>query len=188
MSRNQTLVEADDLFKIETWWLKRNGFFRDYKSSIVERTNKFSGQTERIHIAVQTSLIPEENYLKIHCGNGTQTVQLATTPCNFGNKRYWFKCSKCDRRIAVLYMLGDVFLCRHCHELTYHSKRINKRCWAFPYEQAISIQKKIRALEATMNKSTYRGRLTRKAERLERLYHQYGDTALRIGELSAIGF
>lgn len=178
MPRNQTLNEADNLFKIETWWLKKNGYLDDYKASLVERENTYTGQTERVHIAVSTSLIPEENYLKLHYGDTTQVVPLVTTPCHFGSNRYWFTCPQCNRRIAVLYKLGDTFACRLCHNLTYHSKRLNKRCWAFPYEQVIAVQKKIKALEMTMDKRTYQGIPTRKVQRLEELYRRYGDYAL----------
>lgn len=193
MPRHQTRYEADDLFKLDMPWLKRNGYLMDYKSSIVERTNNFTKQIERINLVVSISNIPEETYVRVSHNDISYQIQLVKTPCHYGGYRFWFLCPlitdgmKCDRRVGVLYKLGDYFMCRH-HGLTYHSKRLNKRCWAYPYEQVITLQKKIRGLEATMNKRTYQGILTKKAQRLERLYHQYGDVALRIGELSATRF
>ena len=54
-------------------------------------------------------------------------VEIATTPCNFGGSRPWFHCpeSSCGRRVGKLHSppLGDLFLCRHCHDLGYRSSR-----------------------------------------------------------------
>ena len=56
-------------------------------------------------------------------------VQLSWTPCNFGGGRPWFVCPGvvsghyCGRRVAKLYDGGKCFLCRHCYDLTYQSRK-----------------------------------------------------------------
>ncbi|CAA9890375.1 conserved hypothetical protein [Candidatus Methylobacter favarea] len=52
-------------------------------------------------------------------------VRLQTTACNYGGVRYWFTCPAvgCGRRIAVLYLGGKIFACRHCYQLVYKSQR-----------------------------------------------------------------
>jgi len=64
------------------------------------------------------------------------TIELVTTPCNFGGVRYWFICPlfvngrHCGRRIGKLYLPpgATYFGCRHCHNLTYQcQKEHNKR-------------------------------------------------------------
>jgi hypothetical protein len=52
-------------------------------------------------------------------------VRLQTTPCHYGGVRYWFTCPAlgCSRRIAVLYLGGKIFACRHCYQLAYRSQR-----------------------------------------------------------------
>lgn len=52
-------------------------------------------------------------------------VRLQTTSCNYGGERYWFTCPAvgCGRRVAVLYLGGKYFACRHCYRLTYKSQR-----------------------------------------------------------------
>lgn len=52
------------------------------------------------------------------------SVQLVTTPCPMGGERPWFLCPArgCGKRVALLYG-GGLFLCRHCHQLTYPSQR-----------------------------------------------------------------
>ena len=55
------------------------------------------------------------------------TIDLTETPCNFGNKRYWFLCpvSNCGRRVGKLYLppRAKLFGCRMCYDLTYQSCR-----------------------------------------------------------------
>jgi hypothetical protein len=55
-------------------------------------------------------------------------VRLTWTACNFGGRRPWFRCPKagCGRRVAILYMGGRVFACRHCYRLAYQSQRENQ--------------------------------------------------------------
>jgi len=52
-------------------------------------------------------------------------VWLQTTDCHFGGVRYWFTCpaTGCGRRVAVLYLGGKIFACRHCYQLAYKSQR-----------------------------------------------------------------
>ena len=66
------------------------------------------------------------------------TIDLVTTPCNFGGVRYWFICpfvknwKPCGRRVGKLYLPpgAKYFGCRHCYNLTYrcqkeHDKRLD---------------------------------------------------------------
>ena len=51
-------------------------------------------------------------------------VLLNRTPCRFGGERPWFICPAkgCHRRVAILYS-GNIYACRHCHQLAYTSQR-----------------------------------------------------------------
>lgn len=55
----------------------------------------------------------------------TTEVRIASTPCRFGNRRWWFFCPgpRCGRRVGMLYLPPgqNQYLCRHCHELTYEA-------------------------------------------------------------------
>jgi len=57
-------------------------------------------------------------------------ICLTTTPCHLGDVRHWFECNgvRCRRRGAKLYLhpRNPVFLCRHCHDLTYKSQRADR--------------------------------------------------------------
>lgn len=52
-----------------------------------------------------------------------EPVAITWTSCNYGGRRPWFICPGCSRRVAILYMGGRNFLCRHCHGLAYASQR-----------------------------------------------------------------
>ena len=55
------------------------------------------------------------------------SVELVTTLCHLGGKRWWFICPltrngiPCGHRVRKLYQRGRYFGCRHCHDLTYRS-------------------------------------------------------------------
>jgi hypothetical protein len=46
--------------------------------------------------------------------NGTHSILLEWTPCNYGGERAWFICPvrDCGRRVAILYG-ASIFICRH---------------------------------------------------------------------------
>ncbi len=52
-----------------------------------------------------------------------QTISFDHTPCNYGGFRTWFLCSRCERRVGVLYGAGKYFFCRHCYDLAYASQQ-----------------------------------------------------------------
>ena len=52
-----------------------------------------------------------------------EVVPFASTPCNYGGRRRWFRCMKCQRRVAVTYYIRGSCGCRCCHKLAYPSQR-----------------------------------------------------------------
>ena len=54
--------------------------------------------------------------------DGSQTIQLTRTACNYGNSRPWFACPVCQRRAGVLYMRAGRFACRYCQRVAYTSQ------------------------------------------------------------------
>lgn len=63
--------------------------------------------------------------------DGSQTIRLAHTACNYGKSRPWFVCPVCQRRAGVLYMRAGRFACRHCQRVSYASQSndILDRMW-----------------------------------------------------------
>lgn len=54
--------------------------------------------------------------------DGSQTIRLAHTACNYGKSRPWFVCPICQRRAGVLYMRAGRFACRNCQRVSYVSQ------------------------------------------------------------------
>ncbi|WP_299084369.1 hypothetical protein [uncultured Ruegeria sp.] len=70
------------------------------------------------------------------------TVRLLSQPCHLGGVRQWFECPArgCGKRVAILYG-GQVFACRHCHQLVYPSQRQPK--WQRVLEKAARIRTRL---------------------------------------------
>lgn len=101
-------------------------------------------------------------------------VELTTTPCNFGGKRYWFICpitkngKYCGRRVGVLFSIGKWFGCRHCGEIAYATQMEGgKYRW-----NGVSIPDIERA-EKEVKRYYYNGRPTRKYRRVMRLNEKF---------------
>lgn len=57
-----------------------------------------------------------------------QVVRLTKTKCNYGGERVWFLCPACSKRVGTIYRrpLTDLFLCRHCLNLTYDLRKYHR--------------------------------------------------------------
>ncbi|WP_411705401.1 hypothetical protein [Edaphovirga cremea] len=81
--------------------------------------------------------------LTIACNEGTFTchlngryfpLSLDKTKLTFG-ERWWYLCPACDRRVGILYAIGESLACRCCHGLHYRSQsedgeeRMRRKIW-----------------------------------------------------------
>lgn len=182
--------EADDAKKISVSFLKKHEYFKyGWRSGTITWTQGgFLGE-HKSSVGIQTS-IGDDSHLRIYY---TQTdrdteekkdfdykIPLTTTPCRYGGKRYWFICpwyksgKYCGRRVGTLYKDGDYFACRHCYNLTYSSKKTNRRYNLFPLFNVLTLQKKMEELQETIQRPYYNGKPTRKQRQLEKLALQAG--------------
>ncbi|MFH0926828.1 MAG: hypothetical protein V1872_14555 [bacterium] len=140
---------VEDCKSIDIPWLARYDYFCGFKTGGVEWKNSSGQVTSSIGIQVSVDKNdPQENYIRFfytttHTYSKEKTasdykIQLTTTPCNYGNVRYWFICPLmlnnrvCNRRVGRIYLPpnGKYFGCRHCYNLTYqcqkeHDKRVD---------------------------------------------------------------
>jgi len=100
------------------------------------------------------------------------SIKLVSTPCRYGGIRYWFICplavdgKECGRRVAVLYKFGYYFGCRHCHNLTYHSRNVS------------GVFRKVGVIDMSLLPNTsrlstvryYKGKPTRRFKRAKKMY------------------
>jgi len=50
-------------------------------------------------------------------------IWLTSTACNYGGMRWWYSCPCCQRRAAVLYIMGGALRCAKCGRVSYASQR-----------------------------------------------------------------
>ncbi|NCN11698.1 hypothetical protein GW937_00055 [Candidatus Kaiserbacteria bacterium] len=178
---------ADDCKKIEIWWLlrdiKERGGFK--YTTVGWGENGSHGK-----VGVQVSIQDEEKYVRfIYTQTDRYTgekkdfdykVPLVTTPCHFGGERFWYECSLtkdgkyCGRRVGVLYKSGDWFGCRHCYELTYSSRNVNRRSDLYSLFRVLELNKKADDLNEKAVRYSYNGKLTKKQMRIMELQSQAG--------------
>jgi len=178
-----TREEADLVKKVEIWWLKKYGYLDGWKSGGMEWKHGWNGGS----IGIIGSTIDNDKYIRFQYNQTNwdgekktfdYKVELTTTPCNYGGVRYWFICplSKnkvyCGRRIGVLYKNGDYFGCRHCHDLTYCSQKMNRNNKFSSLFNVVYVEKKILELKEKIKRPYYAGRPTKKQRKLERLCGQ----------------
>ncbi|MBI1833986.1 MAG: hypothetical protein HYR90_04135 [Candidatus Andersenbacteria bacterium] len=176
-------VETGQCVRLSIFSLAKHEYFLDgyksYRSTTLYFVNNFTGRES--HIGAVISLMVGYECLILFYAATLDTGEtidveskfpLTTTFCNLGGYRYWFICSHetdgkpCGRRVGVLYMKGHEFACRHCHDLTYNSRKLSGR-----YKAAGNIIS-IRALEAAENAAKrmyYGGKITRKYYRYLRI-------------------
>ena len=178
-----TKWEADRLLRIDIRWLKQQDFLSGYKSGVIKWT--LSGREYAVKITI--SILGRDDHMRLQY---TQTesnnekkdfdyrIVLTTTPCNYGAKRYWFICplfingKYCGRRVGTLYKAGDYFGCRHCYNLTYRSRNINKN----QFHRIIYLEAEIDKLSAKMKREHYAGKPTKLQDRLRKVSGEFMDS------------
>ena len=194
MSKN----EADGVRKISVSFLKKNGYFNGRRFGIITWTGGCDDHDSSVGIEVST--LNNDSYLRIYY---TQTdnysgekkdfdykIPLTNTSCRFGGKRYWFICPwykngvYCGKRVGTLYKDGDYFACRHCYDLTYSSRKVNRRYKMFHLFNVLTLEDKIEEFYKQIKHPYYRGRPTRKQRQLEKLYKLAGESYERYSTLN----
>lgn len=121
-----------------------------------------------------------------------QTVPITWTACHYGGMRPWFTCTRCSKRVAVLYGEGKYFLCRHCYDLRYMSqqethydraerklKKLHKRLKRAPSSNRYSLCYSTKIRPKRMRKTTFE----RLREQETRLIHQVWQYQLYLDSL-----
>jgi hypothetical protein len=171
---------AEDCLKLSIFKMRQMGYFANYFNGDITWTA--DGQRS----SVDASLEPVGDELQLRLvysqtdhstgqkRNFNYTINLTTTPCNFGELRYWFLCPlykngiRCNRRVGVLYKGGDYFGCRHCYNLSYRSRNENPRFRGLPW-RAYTVEDKVEELYKRMKLKYYAGKPTKTYRRILQL-------------------
>ena len=111
--------------RIDIRWLKKMGFLRPGNMGSISWT-RGNEKTGSINFKMEAGQMILNYRYRSHGGKWEpveQAVSFDHTPCNYGEKRTWFRCSRCRQRVVVLYGAGKYFFCRHCYDLTYSSQQ-----------------------------------------------------------------
>ncbi|MBC8316685.1 MAG: hypothetical protein H8E41_02195 [Desulfobulbaceae bacterium] len=113
-------------YMIDIRWMKKQGLLVPGTSGSMswecrgKETGDIGYRVENNRLILQ--------YQNKHRGGEWESIEdeisFTWTPCNYGGKRQWFLCPKCNRRIAVIYG-GKFYRCRHCYDLVYDSQQEN---------------------------------------------------------------
>jgi hypothetical protein len=140
--RAHTKLTTDDYPRLDVRRLARNGALTPAYSRAQFWTR--NGETVA---SIELHGGRDRVFLSYHYRSGAEEwknegypVRIVRTLCAFGGSRPWFACpvTSCGRRVAILYG-GEIFACRHCHQLAYASSR---EC---PGDRAIRRADRIRA-------------------------------------------
>ncbi len=118
-------------------------------------------------------------------------VGVTSTPCRFGNQRWWFICpsSACGRRVAKLYFPPgeNQYLCRHCHGLSYEARQKHRDIRYDSASKLARYRTKFEAARTTREHMKWYRKFSEALDGLrscERAYHQR--VMDRIGRLRTV--
>lgn len=117
-------VKAEQSHRLDVRDLARRG--------LLKSTGAFSWSWNRggepsgnitVHVEAQNALTLRYTFT-VHdvARDVSERVGIVRTPCPYGGSRPWFHCTRCPRRVAVLYLRQGVFACRHCQRVAYSSQ------------------------------------------------------------------
>ncbi len=188
---------TEDCRSISTKWLKQNGYFDGFKAGTI-RWFQREEETGSVGIEIDT----DRSYMRLHYTKTSYwtgekedldyRLWLASTPCHFGGKRYWFECPlspygrHCGKRVGVLYLSsgGKYFGCRHCYNLAYESQNKSGNRFYSAFGRFFDADEEAEKLMKSMKRWQYAGRPTKKALKLEKLSRQMGWAAQLVNRYS----
>jgi hypothetical protein len=182
--------EVENSNALNIFWLNQEGYLCGWRSGTVRW--KIGGNVVS-SIGIDVKVMGREayigfNYTTTFFATGEKKdfdykVQLTTTPCNFGGKRYWFICPlirngiACNKRVGVLYLPSGAsyFGCRHCYDLTYQSCNRSHRYRMLDKTLGASFQEDElwEQVEIGKKRLKYDGRPTRFARKIKKLQERY---------------
>ena len=116
---------VESIQRIDIRWLKKQGYLHPGKIGALswscggEPTGSIGFRIEADSIILFSSRKQDGEKGE----NVQQTIHLARTTCHFGGYRKWLVCPHCGRRVALLHLGPNLFLCRHCYNLSYASQQ-----------------------------------------------------------------
>ncbi|MBI2550898.1 hypothetical protein HYV73_00950 [Candidatus Uhrbacteria bacterium] len=183
---------------LSVFWLKKHDYFCGWKSGGIRWISGFGNES-----SIGFTVDIQEPFRHIRF-NYTRTgwdgekekmdyrIELTTTPCYFGSKRYWFVCPlsvsgiPCNRRVGILYLAGKWFGCRKCYDLAYDSQQFSRGGSLGALFKYMTLTERLGKKEDMMRVKYWRGRPTKRYARFlqkARILDGYGERALMEAEV-----
>jgi hypothetical protein len=121
--RWNTKSKTESQHRIDIRWLKKQNYLLPGYSGSLSWSNR-GENTGWIKFRVEGSKMVLNYRIRFRGEEWEdieQEVYFDQTSCHYGGYRKWFLCTRCRKRVAVIYGSGKYFLCRHCYNLTYDS-------------------------------------------------------------------
>ena len=195
--RTSNRLIADYQISISVYWLHQREFFNTLKSESYTWEYTFGGKTNvTISSQLNHDFGNEENdfidgielWYPHRNSEGhlvfNQNIQLSSSVCNLGGKRYWFIC-ECGKRVGLLFLSGDYFACRHCYNLTYQSRNDNRGSRVYLLYRKLLAYKKADEIRTKTKRYFYSGIPTRNYKRILNLENKQATRMLR--KLNEVG-
>ena len=129
--------------RIDIRWMKKQGYLQPgYTGALSwtcngEESGRINFKTENIRLILSYRYrLRGEDWQDVD-----QEILFDKTRCNYGGYRQWFLCTRCSRRVAILYGAGKYFHCRHCCNLTYDTQ--NSSWLQRIFDRANKLKKKL---------------------------------------------
>ena len=170
-------ILTSQMSELNVQTLYRYGLVEILRRSPTDKQLESRDESGKVHIRVSAQQMFIHYFYMGYNGNRHPiriVIKFVWTSCYFGDRRLWFLCPKCRRRVAILYGGGKHFYCRICRKLAYPSEnesepnrmlrkanKIKKRLKCEP-----GVQNKIMFKPKGMHQKTF-DRLRRQVEILE---------------------
>lgn len=178
MPRKYDRDNKEDCKILDVYWLRQYGYFCGFKSGGISwehgRTRKQSSVSFIVETADRDSYSIRFMYSQSSLEGDQKDFDykfgLETTSCYFGGNRYWFRCGlivngqTCNRRAGTLYLPpgAQYFGCRHCYDLTYKDRRVNRKYGYYHLFRTIKLSEKSREMVSNLRKKYHKGKPTKK--------------------------
>lgn len=135
-NRNVIRSYTDEALNFSVSFMKKQGWFNGTSGTGSMNWSKGGEKIASIGYSVLADRVMLD--YRVNGKPVKETVWLNKTPCNYGGSRIWFQCPHCGKRSGVLYLAGELFVCRKCSGLHYASQSENE------YDRAARAARKVR--------------------------------------------
>ena len=108
-------LKAENTSVLDVAYLSRNGHLNE-------------GNWKRLYwqqngeVRLEALVKAFDDHITVDIGMSSHWIGLTQTTCHFGGVRRWFICTRCGKRMGMLYFRRSYFACRHCQKIAYQSQ------------------------------------------------------------------